>query len=67
MKEQLDKDIPNCRTFNNLKTLELGSWDMIDNFALVACFLRNSPNLQKLTLWLEKVILSGHSLTRNLN
>ncbi|KAJ3684127.1 hypothetical protein LUZ61_013291 [Rhynchospora tenuis] len=50
--KQLEKDIPNCRTFNNLKILEIGKWDMTCNFDLIACFLKNSPYLQKLYLQL---------------
>ncbi|KAJ1688757.1 hypothetical protein LUZ63_012912 [Rhynchospora breviuscula] len=50
--KQLEKDIPNCRTFNNLKVLEIGKWDMTCNFDLIACFLKNSPYLQNLYLQL---------------
>ncbi|KAJ4786877.1 F-box family protein [Rhynchospora pubera] len=49
---QLKKDITYCKLFNNLKIVEFGGWDMTINFDLVACFLKNSPNLQKLYLQL---------------
>ncbi|KAJ3684128.1 hypothetical protein LUZ61_013292 [Rhynchospora tenuis] len=52
--ERLEKDISCCKLFNNLKILEFGEWDMTINFDLVACFLKNSPNLQKLYLQLGK-------------
>ncbi|KAF3339172.1 F-box/FBD/LRR-repeat protein [Carex littledalei] len=50
LKEQLEKDIPNCRNFNNLKKLVVGGWDMIDDFYLIACLLKCSPNLKELIL-----------------
>ncbi|KAF3335406.1 hypothetical protein FCM35_KLT19913 [Carex littledalei] len=46
----LEKEIPNCPIFNNLKTLTLGGWCMSSDFELVAFFLR-SPNLQRLTIY----------------
>ncbi|XP_078161520.1 FBD-associated F-box protein At4g13985-like [Carex rostrata] len=50
LKEYWKKDITKCRTFKNLKSLEIKAWDMINNFDLIACFLEHSPLLQKLTL-----------------
>ncbi|KAJ4807468.1 F-box/FBD/LRR protein [Rhynchospora pubera] len=44
------KDIANCTTFNNLKSLKIISSDMIGDFDLIACFLWHSPALQHLTL-----------------
>ncbi|XP_078181311.1 F-box/LRR-repeat protein At3g59200-like [Carex rostrata] len=49
---QLKKDIPQCRTFNNLRSLDVGCWNMTD-FDLVAFFLEHSPVLQQLTLRLR--------------
>ncbi|XP_078162255.1 F-box/LRR-repeat protein 13-like [Carex rostrata] len=49
-KEHWKKDITKCKTFRNLKSLEISAWGMINNFNLIACFLEHSPLLQKLTL-----------------
>ncbi|KAJ1700400.1 hypothetical protein LUZ63_000179 [Rhynchospora breviuscula] len=54
LKEQLEKDIPNCRNFNNLKTLCIGKWNMSYDFYLVACLLKHSPNLKELLLSLDE-------------
>ncbi|KAJ4772054.1 F-box family protein [Rhynchospora pubera] len=51
-KELWVKDISNCRTFFNLKKLDIGAW--IEDFSLVACFLRHSPVLEHLTLRLNQ-------------
>jgi hypothetical protein len=58
----MEKDTANCRIFNNLKSLKIGEWDMINDIDLVACFLKNSPNLGELTLHLRKVISLSLSL-----
>ncbi|KAJ1688805.1 hypothetical protein LUZ63_012960 [Rhynchospora breviuscula] len=50
---QWEKDIANCRTFKNLKSLKIISQDIIDDFDLIACFLWHSPALQHLTLMAE--------------
>ncbi|XP_078162260.1 F-box/LRR-repeat protein 13-like isoform X2 [Carex rostrata] len=50
LKEYWKKDITKCRTFKNLKSLEIKARHMINNFDLIACFLEHSPLLQKLTL-----------------
>ncbi|KAF3339589.1 F-box/LRR-repeat protein 13 [Carex littledalei] len=49
-KEHWKKDISKCRTFRNLKSLEIKSRYMISNFDWIAYFLEHSPLLQKLTL-----------------
>ncbi|KAJ1688804.1 hypothetical protein LUZ63_012959 [Rhynchospora breviuscula] len=53
-KEQLVKDISNCGIFNNLKSLKIGAWNMVNDFSLVACFLEHSPLLEQLTLRLDR-------------
>ncbi|XP_078150258.1 putative F-box/LRR-repeat protein At3g18150 isoform X1 [Carex rostrata] len=51
LKEQLEKDIPNCRIFNNLKKLVVGGkCDMFYDFHLIAFLLKHSPNLKELEL-----------------
>ncbi|KAF3335331.1 hypothetical protein FCM35_KLT19838 [Carex littledalei] len=58
LKIQLEKDIPNCRNFNNLKKLVVGGrWDMRSDFYLIACLLKHSPNLKELHLLLYKLQL----------
>ncbi|KAF3339174.1 F-box/LRR-repeat protein [Carex littledalei] len=55
LKEQLEKDIPNCINFNNLKKLVLEvRWDMCSDFYLIACLLKHSPNLKELELLLDE-------------
>ncbi|KAF3327774.1 F-box domain containing protein [Carex littledalei] len=49
-KEPWKKDISKCRTFRNLKSLEIKARYMISNFDWIAYFLEHSPLLQKLTL-----------------
>ncbi|XP_078150250.1 F-box protein At1g60400-like [Carex rostrata] len=52
LKEQLEKDIPNCINFNNLKKLVVaGKWDMSYDFYLIACLLKRSPNLKEVNLF----------------
>lgn len=43
--------------FKNLKTLSLAECDISDDFLTLKHFLRNSPNLEKLTLRCCKVLL----------
>jgi hypothetical protein len=66
LKKQWEKDIPKCRTFKNLKSLEISAWDMINDFDLVACFLKHSPVLQQLTLvmWLDEIKDDTHEEPR---
>ncbi|KAJ4744797.1 FBD-associated F-box protein [Rhynchospora pubera] len=49
---QLEEDMANCTTFNNLKSLKIISSydDVIGDFNLIGCFLSHSPALQHLTL-----------------
>ncbi|KAF3339175.1 F-box/LRR-repeat protein [Carex littledalei] len=55
LKEQLEKDIPNCRNFDNLKKLVVGGkWNMSYDFYLIACLLKHSPNLKELGLMLDE-------------
>jgi hypothetical protein len=56
IKEILEKDIPKCRTFNNLRSLEFMQWDISYDLGLVAYFLKHSPCLRILTLHLNHVI-----------
>ncbi|KAL6652726.1 hypothetical protein ACP70R_011651 [Stipagrostis hirtigluma subsp. patula] len=46
----LCEGFPTFPHFNNLKTLLLDECDLSDNFQILGHFLRNSPNLEKLTL-----------------
>lgn len=55
MKKILEDDIPNCRTFNNMKSLEIERWDAGYDFDLLACFIKNSPSLQEIILHLDGV------------
>ncbi|KAL6614348.1 hypothetical protein ACP70R_036618 [Stipagrostis hirtigluma subsp. patula] len=50
MKVMLEKDLPTCSVFDNLVTLEIGEWCLIDDFYVVLRFLQLSPRLEKLTL-----------------
>ncbi|KAJ1688806.1 hypothetical protein LUZ63_012961 [Rhynchospora breviuscula] len=52
---QWKKDIANCTTFKNLKSLKIMSHDMIGDFDSIACFLWHSPALQHLTLITEGI------------
>ncbi|KAJ4801388.1 F-box family protein [Rhynchospora pubera] len=57
-KEKLEEDVLNCRPFSKLKSLEIGHWGLSDNIDLVAGFLKNSPNLEELSLYLCEEISS---------
>ncbi|KAG2577445.1 putative F-box/LRR-repeat protein At4g13960 [Panicum virgatum] len=61
-----EKDLKQCPTFNNLKTLLLNDhWCVAPNFLALTCILKHSPVLEKLTLELNsrgpehKVELTG--------
>ncbi|KAJ3687052.1 hypothetical protein LUZ61_016216 [Rhynchospora tenuis] len=45
----LKKELSNCPTFKNLKSLHVDGY-MIEDFHLIALFLQHTPNLEKLTL-----------------
>ncbi|XP_078178181.1 F-box/LRR-repeat protein At3g26922-like [Carex rostrata] len=54
-KVKLEKDISECSTFRNLQTLRISYWNLsYDDLDLVACFLKHSPLLEKLTLRLHE-------------
>ncbi|XP_078152126.1 F-box protein At4g22280-like [Carex rostrata] len=55
-KVKLEEDISKCRTFRNLRTLEIFYWDLSYDIDLVVCFLKHSPSLGDLTLCLSAVI-----------
>ncbi|XP_078150257.1 F-box protein At4g22280-like isoform X2 [Carex rostrata] len=57
LKKQLEKDMPNCRIFNNLKKLVVdGTCDMFYDFHLIACLLKHSPNLKELELLPNEIL-----------
>lgn len=54
MKTLLDEELPKLPRLHNLKTLSLNAWCMDCHSGPVAWFLEHSPNLEKLTLWMNK-------------
>ncbi|KAJ1690609.1 hypothetical protein LUZ63_014764 [Rhynchospora breviuscula] len=46
----MGKEVSYCPNFKNLKSLQLGCWDLRNTFNSITTFLYNSPNLKKLTL-----------------
>ncbi|KAJ1688811.1 hypothetical protein LUZ63_012966 [Rhynchospora breviuscula] len=57
LKEQLENDISNCGTFYNLSSLDIGAWNMVKHFGLVALFLERSPVLKQLALSLNRDVI----------
>ncbi|GJM92892.1 hypothetical protein PR202_ga09398 [Eleusine coracana subsp. coracana] len=54
-KVMLEKELPTCSIFDNLTTLEIGEWCLMDDFNVVLRFLQLSPRLEKLILKHRKV------------
>jgi hypothetical protein len=50
----LKRDLWRCQTFNNLKTLFLGGWCVGTDLHALVYFLRRSPALEKLTVWIHQ-------------
>ncbi|XP_071679065.1 F-box protein At4g22280-like [Lolium perenne] len=55
----LKRDLWRCQTFNNLKTLFLGGWCIGTDLHALVYFLRRSPALEKLTVWIHQIGASG--------
>ncbi|XP_078149373.1 putative F-box/LRR-repeat protein At5g02930 [Carex rostrata] len=53
LKTVLDEELTMLPRFDNLKCLSLKGWCMACHSGPVAWFLENSPNLDKLTVWLN--------------
>ncbi|KAJ3684193.1 hypothetical protein LUZ61_013357 [Rhynchospora tenuis] len=56
LKEQLENEI-SCGTFCNLNCLDIGAWNMVKHFSLVALFLEHSPVLKQLALSLNRDVI----------
>jgi hypothetical protein len=54
-KVMVEKELPTCSVFDNLTTLEIGGWCLMDDFNVVLRFLQLSPRLEKLILKHTKV------------
>ncbi|KAL6614350.1 hypothetical protein ACP70R_036620 [Stipagrostis hirtigluma subsp. patula] len=54
VKVMLEKQLPTCSVFENLKDLYVGDWCLSDNLYIVLRFLQLSPRLEKLTIAHEK-------------
>jgi hypothetical protein len=56
----MEKSLQWCPKFNNLTALTLGEWCLAEDYYALKVFLRNCPNLVKLTLKLKQVHASLH-------
>ncbi|KAJ1686904.1 hypothetical protein LUZ63_018294 [Rhynchospora breviuscula] len=55
VKDLLEKIIPNCPIFHNLKQLTFGQWGTNEKLDVLCQLLQHTPNLEKLTLEHKKV------------
>ncbi|KAJ4796262.1 F-box/RNI-like superfamily protein [Rhynchospora pubera] len=56
VKELLEKTVPNCPIFSNLKQLTFGQWSINEKLDLLCQMLQHTPNLEKLTIVHKKDI-----------
>ncbi|KAJ4820073.1 F-box/RNI-like superfamily protein [Rhynchospora pubera] len=59
VKDLLEKIIPNCPVFDNLKRLTFGKWLINEKLDLLCQLLQRTPNLEKLTIVHKKPARPG--------
>ncbi|KAJ3702908.1 hypothetical protein LUZ61_006613 [Rhynchospora tenuis] len=56
LKDLLEKTVPNCSIFGNLKQLTFGQWSINEKLDLLCQLLQHTPNLEKLNIVHKKDI-----------